>query len=162
MRFLAASLREPLFREQNLALEKEVVLGEYDRAESSPFFGLDKKLTSLLYPGQASRKDTHGDRTAVAPIPEIPPLERNEAVIDVAQMPVATVLVQWRGPSASRDPDATFAADVFSDALNTPGSGFLKRLVDSGLWQEVGVNYDTLNHVGPITIRSSSFVSVPL
>src|SRR5690606_138263 len=33
-----------------------------------------------------------------------------------------------------------------------PGSRFQQRLVDSGLWQSVGVNYYTLNNVGPITI----------
>ena len=210
LRFLAASLREPLFREQDLAREKEVVLGEYDRAEASPFFELDKKLTALLYPGNASRKDALGDRNVLrnvtrqqmrtiqeqyyvpnntalivtgdvdpervfalatqiygdwergpdpftrAPIPEIPALDGNQAAIHEAPMPVVTVLVQWQGPSASRDPDATFAADVFSDALNTPGSGFRKRLVDSGLWQDVGVNYYTLNQVGPISISGQA------
>jgi zinc protease len=210
LRFLAASLREPLFRDEDLAREKEVVLGEYDRAESSPFFELDKRMTALLYPGNASRKDALGDRTVlrnvtvqqmrtiqslyyvpnntalivtgdvdpervfalaeqifgdwkrgedpfkVAPIPEIPALKGNEAAIHEAPMAVATVLIQWQGPSASRDPGATFAADVFSDALNTPGSGFRTRLVDSGLWQDVGVNYYTLNHVGPITISGQA------
>jgi zinc protease len=182
------------------------VLGEYDRNESSPFFALDKRMTALLYPGNASRKNTLGDRTVlrnvtvaqmrriqrcttcpttarslspatwirrgcsrspsrcsatgrVAPIPSrpipfppIPALTRNDAAIAEAPIAVAAVLVQWQGPSASKDPGATFAADVFSDALNTPGSGFQQRLVDSGLWQGVGVNYYTLNHVGPITI----------
>jgi zinc protease len=206
IRFLAASLREPLFRPDDLAREKEVVLGEYDRNESSPFFPLDQRMTALLYPGNASRKDALGDRTVlrnvtpeqmrriqqlyyvpnncalivtgdvdparvfaiaeavfgdwergpdpftVAPIPAIPALDGNKAAIAEASIPVATVLVQWQGPSASKDPDATFAADVFSDALNTPGSGFRTRLVDSGLWQDIVVNYYTLNHVGPITI----------
>jgi len=210
IRFLAASLREPLFREEDLASEKEVVLGEYDRAESSPFFALDKRMTALLYPGNASRKDALGDRTVlrnvtvaqmrriqqlyyvpnncalivtgdvdpaqvfaiaeqvfgdwergpdpftVAPIPPIPPLTRNEAAIAEAPIGVAAVLVQWQGPSASKDPNATFAADVFSDALNTPGSGFRTRLVDSGLWQDIVVNYYTLNHVGPITISGQA------
>jgi len=186
------------------------VLGEYDRAESSPFFALDQRMTALLYPGNASRKDALGDRTVlrnvtaeqmrtiqrlyyvpnntalivtgdveparvfalaeeilgdwergpdpftVAPIPPIPPLDGHQAVISEVPVSVATVLLQWQGPSASRDPDATFAADVFSDALNTPGSGFRTRLVDSGLWQDIVVNYYTLNHVGPITISGQT------
>lgn len=210
IRFLAASLREPLFRPEDLAQEKEVVLGEYDRAESSPFFALDKAMTALLYPGNASRKDALGDRGVLrnvtptqmrtiqrlyyvpnnsalivtgdvqpervfalaeqifgdwprgedpftlAPIPEIPALTENSAVISEAPVGAVTVLVQWQGPSASADPDATFAADVFSDALNTPGSAFRTRLVDSGLWQDVVVNYYTLNHVGPITISGQT------
>ncbi len=210
LRFLAASLREPLFREDDLAREKEVVLGEYDRAESSPFFSLDKRMTALLYPGNASRKDALGDRSVLrnvtveqmrtiqslyyvpnntalivtgdvnpervfalaeeiygdwprgadpferAPIPEIPALDGNKAAIDEAPVSAVTVLLQWQGPSASRDANATFAADVFSDALNTPGSDFRTRLIDSGLWQDVVVNYYTLNHVGPITISGQA------
>jgi zinc protease len=210
IRFLAASLREPLFRPEDLAREKEVVLGEYDRAESSPFFALDKRMTALLYPGNSSRKDALGDRTVlknvtpeqmrtiqslyyipnnsalivtgdvdparvfaiaervfgdwprgpdpfvVAPIPEIPALTRDAAAIDEVPVSAVSVLMQWQGPSASADPEATFAADVFSDALNTPGSGFRTRLVDSGLWQDVVVNYYTLNHVGPITISGQT------
>jgi zinc protease len=66
------------------------------------------------------------------------------------------VLLQWQGPSVGKDPGATFAADVFSDALNTPGSAFQKRLVDSGLWQGIGVNYYTLNQVGPISISGQT------
>ena len=31
-----------------------------------------------------------------------------------------------------KDRAATYTADVFSDALNTPGSRFQQRLVDSG------------------------------
>jgi zinc protease len=40
---------------------------------------------------------------------------------------------------------------VFSDALNTPGSRFQRRLVDSGLWQTLNFNYYTLDQVGPIS-----------
>ncbi len=210
IRFLAASLREPLFRPADLAREKEVVLGEYDRAESSPFFSLDKRMTALLYPGNASRKDALGDRTVlrnvtpaqmrtiqslyyipnnsalivtgdvepervfalaqnifgdwergrdpfvVAPIPEIPALTADVAVIDEVPVSAVSVLLQWQGPSASSDAEATFAADVFSDALNTEGSGFRTRLVDSGLWQDIVVNYYTLNHKGPITISGQT------
>jgi zinc protease len=72
----------------------------------------------------------------------------------VVEQPVNTVIaeVQWGGPGAHADPAATYAADVFSDVLNQPGSRFQRKLVDSGLWQSLGVNYYTLNHVGPITI----------
>jgi len=67
-----------------------------------------------------------------------------------------TVLVQWQGPSVRKDPAATYAADVFSDALNQPGSLLQRRLVDTGLWQAIGVNYYTLNNVGPITISGQT------
>jgi zinc protease len=86
------------------------------------------------------------------PIPAVPPLVGNKAVI--VEQPINAVLVQlqWQGPGAHADPAATYAADVFSDVLNQPGSRFQRRLVDSGLWQGIGVNYYTLNQVGPITI----------
>jgi zinc protease len=54
------------------------------------------------------------------------------------------------------DKAATYAADVFSDALNTPGSAFQRRLVDSGLWQGVVVNYYTLANKGPISISGQT------
>lgn len=38
MQFLASALMNPLFREDELAREKEVVLGEYDRNEAQPGF----------------------------------------------------------------------------------------------------------------------------
>ena len=61
-----------------------------------------------------------------------------------------------KGPSVGKDPESTYAADVFSDVLNDPGSNFQQRLVDSGLWQNLGVNYYTLNHTGPITISGQT------
>ena len=67
-----------------------------------------------------------------------------------------TVQIQWHGPGASADEAATFAADVYSDVLNQPASRFQRRLVDSGLWQGVVVNYYTLNHVGPITVSGQT------
>jgi zinc protease len=96
------------------------------------------------------------DPFTVAPIPPIPPLAKDTAVI--VEQPIGTVIVmlQWQGPGAHADPAATYAADVFSDVLNQPGSKFQKRLVDSGLFESIGVNYYTLNNVGPITIEGET------
>ena len=206
MALLASALRTPLFLEDELEREREVVIGEYDRAESNPFWQLTTAMGKKLWGDQWSRKNTIGDRetilattpakmraiqqreyvpnnTAVivtgdvdpdrifalaqkyygdwkrrpdpfadAPIPEIPPLQRDEAVIVEQPVTGVVVLMQWHGPSVGEDPDATYAADVFSDILNRDGSAFQRSLVDSGLWQAVGVNYYTLDHVGPITI----------
>ena len=90
------------------------------------------------------------------PIPVIPALTKNEGVIVEAGVGAVTVFVQWQGPSVGADPKSTYSADVFSDVLNDPGSNFQQRLVDSGLWQSMGVNYYTLNHVGPITISGQT------
>lgn len=210
LQFLASALRNPLFREDELKREKEVVLGEYDRNEAEPGFEFIQKSNELLYPGQSSRKNTIGDRTVIAnvtpeqmryiqkkyyvpnnstlivtgdvdpatvfalaerfygdwprgadpfatdPIPPIPALDGNKASIVEQPINAVAVLIQWQGPSVGKDPGATFAADVFSDALNTPGSTFQKNLVDTGLWQGIGVNYYTLNQVGPISISGQT------
>ena len=210
MKFLASALRSPLFLDDELAREKEVVLGEYDRNEAQPGFAFQQKATAALYPGQFSRKNTIGDRTVLRnvtptqmrviqkryyvpnnsalivtgdvkpeavfafaekvfgdwprgadpfiadPIPPIPPLDANKSLIVEEPINAVAVLLQWQGPSVGKDPGATYAADVFSDVLNTPGSTFQKNLVDSGLWQGVGVNYYTLNQTGPISISGQT------
>ncbi len=210
MSFLASALRNPLFLPDELAREKEVVLGEYDRNEAQPGFAWQQKATEFLYPGQFSRKNTIGDRDVLKnvtpeqmrviqrkyyvpnncalivtgdvkpevvfraaekifgdwprgadpfvadPIPPIPALTGNKSFIAEEPINAVAVLIQWQGPSVGRDPGATFAADVFSDVLNTPGSTFQKNLVDTGLWQGIGVNYYTLNQTGPISISGQT------
>lgn len=210
MRFLNAALRGAQFRADELAREKQVVLGEYDRAESSPFFRLDETIGRSLWGSFWSRKNTIGDRSVIqnvtpeqmktirniyyvpnnsaliisgdvqadrmfalaervfgdwprgadpfvtAPVPTVPPLRENLGIIVEEDVNAVTVQMQWHGPSASKDEAATFAADVYSDVLNQPTSRFQERLVESGLWQGVVVNYYTLNHVGPITISGQT------
>lgn len=92
------------------------------------------------------------DPFAADPIPPIPPLQGPRAVFVERPVGAVTVSVQWQGPSVRKDAAATYAADVFSDALNQPGSRLQRRLVDTGLFEGIGVNYYTLNNVGPITI----------
>ena len=96
------------------------------------------------------------DPFTTEPIPPIPPLTRDTAVIVEQEIGSVIVMLQWQGPGATADPAATYAADVFSDVLNQSGSGFQRRLVDSGLFESIGVNYYTLNHVGPITIEGET------
>jgi zinc protease len=210
LKLMASALREPKFLREELEREREVVLGEYDRHQSNPFFGLQEELGKRLYPGQWSRKNITGDRTviqsvtpermreiqrayyvpnntalivtgdvtaarvfelatevlgdwpraadpfAAAPIPAVPALTRSDAVIVEERVSAITVLVQWQGPSVRKDPGATYAADVFSDVLNAPTSKLQQRLVDTGLWQGVTVNYYTLDQVGPITISGQT------
>lgn len=210
IRFLSAALLLPLFRQDELERERQVVIGEYDRNESSPFFQLNQEMDKLLYPGNFSRKNIIGDRQVILtttpekmraiqrkyyvpnnsalivsgdvdaarvfaaaerelggwkkgqdpfvadPVPPIPALTKNEAVVIEAGVGAVTVFLQWQGPSVGKDPKSTYAADVFSDVLNDPGSNFQQRIVDSGLWQSMGVNYYTLNNVGPITISGQT------
>ena len=62
---LATALRGPLFRRDELERERQVVIGEYDRNESSPFFALTRQMDAKLYPGNFSRKNVIGDRAVI-------------------------------------------------------------------------------------------------
>ena len=210
LQLVASAIQGPLFRRDELERERQVVIGEYDRNESSPFFALEREMNTKLFPDNYSRKNTIGDRKIILtttpekmkfiqnkyyvpnnsvlivagdvnpatvfdlaerelgqwkrgadpfvtdPIPVIPPIPKNEGVVVEAPVSAITVLVQWQGPSVGADPKSTYAADVFSDVLNDPQSQFQQKLVDSGLWQGVVVNYYTLNHIGPITISGQT------
>ena len=210
MQAIGDALRGPLFLQDEIERERQVVIGEYDRNESSPYFKLQAEIGKRLYPGQWSRKNVIGDRDVILtvtpekmreiqrkyykpnnsvlivtgdvlpdsvfalaertfadwargedpfkadPIPPIPALDKSDAVIIEQPVGAVTVLVQWQGPSVRRDPNATYAADVFSDVLNQPNSALQRRLVDTGLWQSIGVNYYTLDNVGPITISGQT------
>jgi zinc protease len=210
MQAIADALRTPLFLKEELERERQVVIGEYDRNESNPFFKLQSEIGKKLYPGQWSRKNVIGDRDVILtvtpqkmreiqrkyyvpnnsvlvitgdvspdsvfalaektygdwpkgqdpfvadPIPAIPAIRKNDALIIEQPVGAVTVMVQWQGPSVRQDPTATYAADVFSDVLNQPNSTLQRRLVDTGLWQSIGVNYYTLDHVGPITISGQT------
>ena len=210
IRLMAAALRGPRFLSQELERERQVVLGEYDRNESSPFFELQQKMGQALYPGQWSRKNIIGEREVLQrvtpaqlfdiqrryyvpnntalivtgdvnadtvfalaerflgdwpkgedpfvaePIPPIPALTTSTAVMVERPVGAVTLMLQWQGPSVRKDAAATYAADVFSDALNQPGSQLQRRLVDTGLFQFISVNYYTLNQVGPITIAGQT------
>jgi zinc protease len=206
MEFMASALKKPLFRADELESERAVVIGEYDRNESSPLFGFSRATGLALWGSAANRKDPLGQRAVIMsttpdkmrfiqqryyvpnnaalivagdvtpdrafalaraslgdwkrgadpfvadPVPPTPLLQKDTALITEAPIGTALIQLQWDGPSASKDPAATYAADVYSDVLNSPNSKFQQRLVDSGLFETLGVNYYTLNQVGPITI----------
>jgi zinc protease len=210
LKFLVSALLAPKFRQDELERERQVVLGEYDRNESSPGFKLEQEMGKKLWDGEWSRKNVIGDRQVLAtvtpdkmraiknlyyvpnnsvliisgdvnpaaafasaerifspwkrgedpfvkaPIPPMPKLTKNLAVIDEEPVNAVSVLVQWQGPSVRGDENATFSADVYSDVLNNPQSRFWHKLVDSGLWQDIVVNYYTLNNVGPITVSGQT------
>src|SRR5258705_10730732 len=61
----ASASRGSLFGREELERERQVVIGEYERNESSPFFALQREIDLKLYPGNYSRKNTIGDRQIV-------------------------------------------------------------------------------------------------
>ncbi|HEY7686758.1 MAG TPA: pitrilysin family protein, partial [Gemmatimonadales bacterium] len=84
------------------------------------------------------------------PAPDPAPLTQSQAVIVERPVGSVSLTIRWHGPSVSRDPVATYAADVLSTVLANPASKFQKRLVDSGFAFNASLFYYTLNHVGPI------------
>src|SRR3954471_7470834 len=65
MKFMASALKKPLFRADELERERAVVIGEYDRNESSPFFEFTKATGRALWGSAASRKDPLGQRSVI-------------------------------------------------------------------------------------------------
>lgn len=66
MQFMEDAIRYPLFEQAELERERPVVLGEYDRNESNPFFHLGRATDTLLWsPEYYSRKNVIGDRQII-------------------------------------------------------------------------------------------------
>ena len=65
MKFMADAIQTPLFKEEELVKERQVVIGELDRAESNPYYHLNKALTEKMFWKHPTRKDTIGDRETI-------------------------------------------------------------------------------------------------
>ena len=65
LRSMNDSIRFPNFNEQELEDEKKVVLGEFDRNESNPFYFLNTTLNEKLFYKYPTRKKPLGIRTAI-------------------------------------------------------------------------------------------------
>jgi zinc protease len=66
MQFMEDAIRSPLFLEEELVRERVVVIGEYDRAESTPSFHLGREMDRLLWtPEFYSRKNPIGARDVI-------------------------------------------------------------------------------------------------
>src|SRR5690606_7658192 len=93
-------------------------------------------------------------RSGAAPDPDLrfPPLACSRSVLVEQPVDNVTVMLQWIGPGVGDDPEATFAADVFSFIVDQPGSRLQKALVDGGLAESVGLSYYTQRRAGEITL----------
>ena len=65
MQFMRDAARYPLFDENEFAQEKQVVIGEIDRNESNPFFGLSQEMNNKMFSKYTSRKNPLGNRQTV-------------------------------------------------------------------------------------------------
>lgn len=87
------------------------------------------------------------------PIPEFEPITENrKTLVENENIRVPMFIFGFHGPDTRNDIPATYAADVLSFILSQKSSKLQKELVESGLAYQVGVNYQTLKHVGPIQI----------
>jgi zinc protease len=87
------------------------------------------------------------------PVPEFKPLTKPDYFVvksPIANVPI--IMFEWQGPDTRTDIPSTYAADVFSFILNQNSSKLNQSLVDAGLALQVGINYLTLKHVGPISL----------
>src|SRR5678816_894042 len=65
MKFLAAALMQPSFRRDELEREREVVIGEYNQNESSPYFRFMNNMGQALWTSAWSRKNPLGERKVI-------------------------------------------------------------------------------------------------
>lgn len=85
------------------------------------------------------------------PVPKHPPLKESSTIAVIQPVKTATLRVSWHGPGMTTDVPATFAADVLSFIISQPNSRFHRNLIDSGLFDSVGLTYLSQVHTGPIT-----------
>ncbi len=83
--------------------------------------------------------------------PPHPPIDQSKAVVEQADIQYATLLTKQFGPSVGKNPEATYAADIWGKMLSLSSSKFQQHLVDDGPFQNATMSYYTQNH-GP-TIR---------
>jgi zinc protease len=65
MRFMADAIQTPLFNQEELEKEREVVIGEFDRNEAGPTFVLGYALDSAYWMPYVSRKQPLGQRQVI-------------------------------------------------------------------------------------------------
>lgn len=63
--FMANAIKTPLFKEEELVKEREVVLGEFDRNEAQPTFALNYAIDSALWMPCVARKQPLGQRAVI-------------------------------------------------------------------------------------------------
>ncbi len=210
MIFMYNAITGPLFQQDELANERPVVIGEYDRNEANPFYLLFVAVNKKVWWNYYSRKNPLGERSVILsattqkmqtiqnryyipnnsalilagdvtpdegfalaekvfsswkrgpdpfkanPIPEHPPIPKTDTVVVTAPVNAVTLIMEWQGPSVTKEPQATYAADILSFILGQRTSKFYQHLVESGLAYGVTFSYQTLAHTGPIVLTAQT------
>ncbi len=65
MEFMRDAIRTPVFKEEELVKERQVVIGELERNQSNPYFHFRRAIDAKLWWKYPTRKDTIGDRKTI-------------------------------------------------------------------------------------------------
>lgn len=65
MELMANTIQTPLFDQQELEREREVVLGEFDRHEANPLFAFSRVFDSITWGANFTRKEPIGQRPVI-------------------------------------------------------------------------------------------------
>ncbi len=89
------------------------------------------------------------------PLPTHPPIQKTETFIFNYPAKNPSVIGKWRGPNSGQDDAATYALDVYFNALNIPSSKFQKNMVDTGLATSAIMGYYTQKTAGEIYLSAT-------
>ena len=119
-----------------------IIAGDVDHGEIFPY-------TEKIFGSWAS---SSFDPAKEYPIPEIEPLKQNNLVVIASQLAQSPLLIlRWQGPDTRNDLQATYTADVFSFILNQRMSQLTQALQETGLANNIQINYYSQKYVGPVT-----------
>jgi len=154
LEFMNAAIRTPVFLEEELVREREVVLGEYDRAEADPSYYLWQMLDEMLWYEHPTRKDPLGDRDTIATAT----VDQMRWMQEVYYIPNNALLVL--SGDVTRDEGLALVEDIFGDweagpdpferypiPEHPPLQGHVSAIVE----QSVGVSLVALAWHGPDT-----------
>lgn len=154
LEFMAAAIRTPVFEPDELVREREVVLGEYDRNEASPYYYLWDRMSDLLWYAHPSRKDSLGDRETIstATVEQMRAMQRRYYVPNNSLLIIAGDVTPEYGFALAEDlfGDWEQGADPFLDAP-VPEHPPLTSDVASIVEQPVGMSVLQIGWHGPDT-----------
>lgn len=123
-----------------------IIAGDVDHNEIFP------KVERIF----GSWKRSNFDPATEYPVPEMEPVKEKKMVVIESEVADAPLLIlRWQGPDMRNDMKATYTADVFSYILNQRMSKLTQALQETGLANDIVVNYYSQKYVGPITFSVS-------
>jgi zinc protease len=137
MELMGNTVRSPAFEQVELEREREVVLGEFDRQESSPFFEFTRAVDSVMWGANVTRKQPIGQR----PVIKTATPEKMRAIQKKYYIPNNSVLV--------------VAGDVDSAAVHKMAKEYFSK------WERGADPFAKERPPQPKALASSSLVTVP-